>query len=176
MKLMQQRARDLRAKTRRESLKTLAGPFAIGLFYAVGLKEFAALRQMLQPPFALAIAWSLAGLYFLNRGMWSTMVPAEAGLITSLQSCRREIERQRDLVRRALMWSFGPVLLTLGAFILALVMVGTKERGIFPNGLPFLVLVLIWMVAYFTVRLREQRDLQREIEELNCIEQDSPVL
>ena len=56
-------------------------------------------------------------------------MPGEAGLSPGLEFCRREIERQRDLLRRVLLWSFGPVLLTIGTFILALAMVGTKERG-----------------------------------------------
>jgi hypothetical protein len=54
-------------------LRTLAGPLAASLFYAFGTKEFASRRQVLQPVFALA--WSLAELYFLNRGMCSTVMP-----------------------------------------------------------------------------------------------------
>jgi FtsH-binding integral membrane protein len=173
LKLIQQRSRDLRAKTRRKLLGTLAGPLAASLFYAFGMKEFAPLRQVLQPLFAFALAWSLAGLYFLNRGMWSAVMPGDAGLSTGLEFCRREIERQRDLLRRVLLWSFGPVLLAIGTFILALAMVGTRDRGIFPNGLPFLILIVVWLVGYFIVRLREQRELQREIDELNDIEKEN---
>lgn len=176
LKLIQQRSRDLRAKTRRKLLGTLAGPLAVSLFYAIGLKQFAALRQVLQPLFAFALAWSLAGLFLLNRGMWSAATSGDVGLSTGLQFCRREIERQRDLVRRVLLWSFGPVLLAIGTFILALAMVGTRDRGIFPNGLPFLVFVVIWIVAYFIIRLREQRDLQRELHELSDIERENHAL
>ena len=106
--LIKQRSRDLRTSTRKKLLGTLAGP----------------------------LAWSLAGLFFLNRGMWSSAMPADAGLSTGLEFCRREIERQRALLRRILLWSFGPLLLTIATFILALAMVGTRDRGIFPNGLP----------------------------------------
>ena len=176
LKLIQQRFRDLRAKTRRKLLGTLAGPLAVVLFYAIGVKQFAAIRQVLQPLFVFALAWSLAGLFFLNRGMWSAVTPGDAGLSTGLQSCRREVERQRDLVRRLLLWSFGPVLLAIGTFILALAMVGTRDRGIFPNGLPFLVLVIVWITAYFIIRFREQRDLQREIDELSDIEKENHAL
>ena len=137
LKLIEQRSRELRAKTRRKLMGTVAGPLAAGLFYAYGMKEFAALRQVLQPPFAFALAWSLAGLYFLNRGMWSAVMPGDAGLSTGLEFCRREIERQRDLVRRVLLWSFGPVMLAIGTFILALAMVrranGEYSRMDFPS-------------------------------------------
>lgn len=49
-------------------------------------------------------------------------------------------------------------------------MVGTTERGIFPNGLPFLMGVVVWIIAYFVIRVREQRELQRESDELNDLE------
>ena len=172
-KLIEQRSRDLRAKTRRKLIGTVAGPLAAGIFYAYSMKEFAGLRQGLQLPFAFALAWSFAGLYFLNRGMWSAAMPGDAGLSTGLESCRREIERQRDLVRRVLVWSFGPVMLAIATFVVALAMVSTKERGIFPNGLPFLILVVAWIVSWFVIRLREQRELQREIDELKDIEMEN---
>ena len=176
LKLIQQRSRDLRAKTRKKLLGTLAGPIVAGLFYAFGMIEFAPLRQALQPLFALALVWSLAGTYFLNRGMWSLAMPGDAGLSTGLEFCRREIERQRDLLHRVLLWSFGPLLLAIGTLILALAMVGTRDRAIFPNGLPFLMLIFVWIVGYFIVRLRDQRELQREVDELNDIERENHQL
>ena len=172
-KLIEQRSRELRAKTLRKLIGTVAFPLAAGLFYAYSMKEFPALRQVLQPPFAFAVAWGLAGLYFLNRGMWSAAMLRDAGLRTGLESCQREIERQRDLVRRVLVWSFGPVMLAIATFVVALAMVSTRERGIFPNGLPFLVLMVVWIVSWFVIRFREQRGLQREIDELKDIEMEN---
>jgi hypothetical protein len=176
MQLIQQKSRELRARTRRKLVASVVGPLAVGLFYAYSMKEFAPLRQVLQPMFAFAFVWSVAGLYFLNRGMWSAVTPADVGLSTGLEFCRREIKRQRDLVSRILLWSSGPLLLAIGTFILALVMVGTAERGIFPNGLPFLISIVAWIVCCFMVRLREQRELQREIDELNDIEKENQRL
>ena len=172
-KLIEQRSRELRARTRRKLIGIMAGPLAVGFFYAFSMIEFPALRQVLQAPFAFAVAWGLAGLYFLNRGMWPAVVPREVGLSTGLESCRLEIERQRDLVRRLLVWSFSPVMLAVATFVLGLVMVSTKERSIFPNGLPFLILVVVWIVSWFVIRLREQRNLQREIDELKDIEMEN---
>jgi hypothetical protein len=173
LKLIQQRSRDLRSTTRRKLFGALVGPVATAILYVFGMKEFTALRQTLQPLFAAAFAWSLAGLYFLNRGMWSAVMPADAGLITGLEFCRREIERQRDLVRRSLVWSFAPIMLAMGAFILALAMVSTKAKGLFPNGLPFLIAIAVWIFAYFIIRLREQRELQRGIDDLNDMEKEN---
>jgi FtsH-binding integral membrane protein len=172
-KLIEQRSRELRAKTLRKLIGTVAFPLAAGLFYAYSMKEFPALRQVLQPPFAFAVAWGLAGLYFLNRGMWSAVMAGDVGLNRGLEVCRQEIERQRDLVRRSLVWSFGPLILAVATFVLALAMVSTRERGIFPNGLPFLVLMVVWIASWFVIRFREQRGLQREIDELKDIEMEN---
>ena len=121
---IRQKARELHAKTRRQLLGTLTGPLVVAFFYAFGIKQFPSLQQVLQPLFAFALVWSLAGLYFLNRGMWSAAMPGDAGFSTGLEFCRREIERRRDFFRRVLLWSLGPVLLAIGTFILALAMVG----------------------------------------------------
>lgn len=172
-KLIQQRSRELRARTRRKLIGTVVGPLAAGLYYAYSMKEFPALRQVLQPPFAFAVVWGLAGIYFLNRGMWSSVASVDTGLNTGLEVCRKEIERQRDLVCRYLVWSFGPVMLAVGTFASALLMISKKERGILPNGLPFLILMAVWIVLWFVIRLREQRSLKREIDELTNIEMEN---
>jgi len=173
MKLIRSKARDLQAKTRRQLLGTVAAPLAAAFLYAFGIREFPALEQVLHPLFAFTLVWSLVGLYFLNRGMWSTVMPGDAGLSTGLEFCRGEIERRRYLLRRILLWSLGPMLLAIGTFILALAMIGTKDRGLFPNGLPFLALVVVWILGYFVMRAREQRELKRELDELNDLEKDN---
>lgn len=170
---IRQKARELHAKTRRKLLGTLAGPLVAAFLYAFSLKEFPALRGMLQPLFLFALVWSFAGVYLLNRRMWSSVMPGDAGFSTGLEFCRGEIERQRQILRRILLWSFGPVLLAICTFILALATIGRRGRGIFPNGLPFLALVIAWILGYFVMRLREQRQLQRELDELNEIESEN---
>jgi preprotein translocase subunit YajC len=39
--------------------------------------------------------------------------------------------------------------------------------------MPFFILIIIWMFGYFFMRTRERRQLQREIDDLNDIEQES---
>jgi hypothetical protein len=65
------------------------------------------------------------------------------------------------------------VLLAIGTFIVAIAKMGGRDRGIFPNGMPFMALVVIWIGAYFVIRMREQRELQREIDDLNEIESEN---
>ena len=172
-KLIEQKSRELRARTRRGLMGTVTAPLAAGIFYALSMKAFPALRQVLQPPFLLALAWGLAGVYFLNRGMWSAAMPGDLGLKTGLQACRLEIERQRDIARRVLVWSFAPLMLTVATFILALALIPPRGKGIVPNGLPFLIVLVVWIVLFFVLRSREQRKLQREIDELKEIEMEN---
>jgi hypothetical protein len=170
---IRKKGRELQARTRRQLLGTLAGPLFAVFCYGFGIKQFPSLQRVLQPLFALALVWSLVGLYFLNRGMWSPAMPTDVGFSSGLEFCRREIGRRRDYLRRILLWSFGPVLLAIGTIILALAMIGTSDRGIFPNGLPFISLVAAWIIGWFAIRVREQRDLQREIDELNEISKEN---
>ena len=172
-KLIAQKSRELRTRTRRGLMGTVPAPLVAGIFYWYGMKSFPALRQVLQPLFLFAVAWGLAGVYFLNRGMWSAAMPGDLGLKTGLEACRLEIERQRDLARRVLVWSFAPIMLTVATFILALALIPPSGRGIFPNGLPFLTVLVVWIVSFFVLRSREQRKLQREIDELKEIEMEN---
>jgi len=52
-------------------------------------------------------------------------------------------------------------------------MIGGADGGILPNGLPFLAAVAVWIILYFVVRFREQRELRREIAELDDIEREN---
>jgi hypothetical protein len=60
-------------------------------------------------------------------------------------------------------------MLAIASLILGLAMAATKNRALLPNALPFLIVVAVWVVAYFVIRFQEQRSLQREIDELNEI-------
>ena len=171
--LIRSKARELQSKTRRKLIGLVVGPLAVAFLYVFAIREFSSLGQVLHPLFASALVWSLAGLYFLNRGMRSAGFPVDAGLSTGLEFCREEIDRRRNLLRRVLLWSLGPILLALATFILGLAAIGTGNRGLFPNGLPFLALVVVWILSYFVIREREFRELKHEIDELNDLERDN---
>jgi len=117
--------------------------------------------------------WALVGQYVIHRGMWAATLPGDAALSTGLEFYRREIERRRYLFRRALQWSFGPLVFAIGAFILRIMKIAIRDRVPLRNAMPFTVLVVIWIAAYFVVRMRGQRELQREIDELNDIEREN---
>ena len=168
LKMIRMKVQDLQKKTRRQLWGSWAGPLAVGGLSAYGIRLVHGVFPVLEAAFVFAIVWSLAGVYFLNRGMWSAAMPGDAALSTGLEFYRREIERQRAVYGRVLLWSFGPIVLALAAFILFSVIVAGAK--IFPNGMPFLILVVVWFVAGFVIRMRERRNLQREFDDLNEIE------
>jgi hypothetical protein len=121
--------------------------------------------------FAFTLAWSVAGLFFLNRGNWFAAMPEDAGVSAGLEFCRRELERQRDYFRRVLLWGFGPVLLAIGTFLVALAIIAGGRM--FPNAIPLIALIVVWIAAYFVMKIRQERAVRREIDELNGIEREN---
>jgi hypothetical protein len=169
---IRQKTQELHAKTRRELIKSIAGPLIVIAIccFAVRFPD-----PVLRAILAFAIAWSLTGQYFLNRGMWSVTRPGDAALRTGLESYRNEVERQRFLFSRTMLWQFGPVVFAIAILIVLIASLGTGNRGMplkeaLLKMIPFLALVVIWIVSFYAIRMRQQRELQREIDELNDIE------
>lgn len=105
--------------------------------------------------------------------MWSAVLPGDLGLKTGLEACRLEVERQRDLQRRSLVWSFGPAMLATATFVLALALVPAVARRVIPNGLPLLIVLVFPIVSFFGIRSREQREFRRELDELKDLEMEN---
>ena len=164
--LIRKKTRELHAKTRGELLRSLAGPLIVVVLGGFGLR-FSDL--VLRVVFVVAMAWSIAGQYFLNRGLWSGAKPEDAALTASLESYRQEVERRRFLFSRVLQWNLGPVLLVIAAWILMSVRMGVLDRTTLPKAAPFLTLLAVWLVAVVVIRIRQQRELQREIDDLDEI-------
>jgi hypothetical protein len=173
----------IRQKTHELNTKTgqaLFGRIATALLmigiagYGIATSDIPVLRAV----FACAIAWSMAGQYFVNRSMRLPTTPGEAGLRPSLESYRQEVERRRNLSSRFLLWSLGPIMLTIAAFIALILSFGIRNPAMVPTGalfkmIPFLTTVAIWVVSVFVIRMRDRRELQREIDELDKTERDA---
>lgn len=167
--LIRQKARQLRAKRRQQLFGTIVVPLVVAFFYAFSVEQLLHLQAILHALFAVTLAWSIAGLYFLNRGTWSGEMPGDVGFSTGLEFCRRELERRRDYFRRVLLWSLGPLLSAIATFLVATaIAVGTAVLS--NNAVPFMALVVVWIASFFLVRAWQQREVQREIDELSEIE------
>ena len=174
---IERKSRELHARTRGELIKSIASPLIVIAICGFGVRfGDPALRVVL----AAAIAWSLAGQYFLNRGMRSPELPDKAASSTGIESYRREVKRRRFLFSRTMLWHFGPVVFAVGILVVLLVSLGASHRGMTSreallNMSPFLTLVAVWLAAVFAIRMRQQRELQREIDELNAMEATEPA-
>ena len=172
---IREKVRELHAKTRRQVVGNLVTPFVVIAFYGFCIKQFH--HPVLRSVFVFASAWSLAALYFLNRGMWSATLPGDAALSTGLESYRREVERRRSLSSRFLVWGFGPVVFAIAILVMLILSLGIGS-GMSPKGTllkmtPFLTVLVIWLMGVFVIRMRQQRELRREIDQLNDIEKEN---
>ena len=169
--MIRHKTQQLQEKTRRELLSQLSGSLVMVGFYGVGIWWIHGV--VLRAAFALAIVWTLAGLYFFDREKVSNAAQSEVSLSTSLESYRREVERRHYLSGRFLLWTFAPILPAIAALTTFLLTIGWHHHGFLRASIPFFSLLGLWFVLLFLQRMRQQRDLQREIEQLNEIERSN---
>jgi hypothetical protein len=169
--MIRHKTQQLQGKTRRDLFNEIAvSVFLIGFY---GICIWWIHGAVLRAAFALAIVWTLAGQYFVDRGSLSEAAQ-DVSLNTSLQSYRREVERQRYLSSRFLLWSFGPAVLAIGSLSTHLLTLvwnhGALSHGYLLSTMPFFALLGLWFVGVFVLRMRHQRELQREIDQLTEVE------
>jgi hypothetical protein len=170
MKMIRRKTQHLNTKTRRELLNSIV----VSLF-VVGISIFGITRihgAAMCTLFVLTIGWTLVAQYFVYRGCVADSEPSDVSLNTSLQSYRRQVERQLSLSSRFLLWSFGPIMLAFGV-IAALLFAIVGPHGFLRNAIPYLTLLGISFIGVVFVRIRQQHDFQREIDELKEIERSN---
>lgn len=170
-RMIRRRAQELHAKTLRERLGSFVGPLAVAVFCWLGISIGYNLIQLAL--FAIAGAWSLAGIYMLNRGGWPGRLAADAAFTTGLEFCRKEIERRLGYHQRFLLWVFAPIVLAIAAFVVPAMRNGFQKGGTLANMIPFLSLLALWVIGIFVIRSWKWKAMQREIDELNEIERDN---
>lgn len=167
LEMIHLRAQELHARNRRELIGSIV---SIPVVIATSWFGFLHTQNPIyQSAFAGSVFWAILGQYLLHQGMWSAPRPERSGLMPGLEYYRREIDRRRNVLGRVLQWSFGPIILCIVTLILLLT---GMARGAGKPGaaLPFATLFVIWMVGFFVLRSRTQRELKQEIDELNRIE------
>jgi hypothetical protein len=169
-RVIHRKTQRLHTKTRRELLNSIGVSLSV-----VGLSIFGITRihgAAMCALFVLTIGWTLVAQYFVYRGSVANSEPSDVSLNTSLQSYRREVERQLSLSSRFLLWSFGPIMLAFGV-IGALLFAIVGPHGFLRNAIPYLTLLGISFIGVVFIRVQQQHDLQREIDELKEIERSN---
>lgn len=159
---------EAHAQKQRHSL--LASPITVLFFYLFSMKSFPKLFPQLHLPFGLALAWSLTGLLIFFPFKRALPPPVQKFQNSGLDYIQQELQRQSLALQQSLRWAFPPILTAIATFLYSLIKVSTAQRGLWPDGLPFLLLLAAWGIAYGIQRQREQRWLQAELEELRQIE------
>ncbi|MCX6631546.1 MAG: hypothetical protein NTW28_28370 [Candidatus Solibacter sp.] len=136
------------------------------LFVGVTAWRLAPARdQLLQVGYVATMAWAVISLYWFRRRIWRRPPAPDAIAATGLEYYRRKLEQRRDHLRHAWLWH-GPLFLACAILIAGLM--GKAFSGYQPlrNVLPLIVLLAVWTGFGLWRRLRQARDLQREIDEL----------
>lgn len=111
--------------------------------------------------------WSLYAAIQAWRFVWPGAQPDTSTAESSLHACLRELERQRDYLRDIWRRS-GLIFCFLGLAVLIIPPLVKTYEG--PQTLlkaaPFFVLLAVWFAIFIPQRRRNQRRLQREIDDL----------
>ena len=172
--LLRDKANRLYAKGRFMALFGLCTGLIGGTFFAVvALRAHEALAR---GGWGLISLWAFYLAYQSYRRDRPSELEAGAPVGASLEFCRTELEKRRDLLRHFWRRS-GLALCLLGlalvvgpAFVLAF-----KSPRLLVNAVPFFGLLIAWGVAVLNIRKRQQREIQRDIDELRAYERQNPA-
>ena len=161
--IVKRRTEALDSSTRSEILMSIG---AAVLFVAVMAWRLPpAHDRFLQVGYAAVIAWVVISLYRFRRLIWPHPASPDAIAATGQEYYRSKLGQRRDHLRHAWLWH-GP--LFLACVILIAGLRGNSFSGYQPlrNVLPLLVLLAVWTGFGLWRRLRQAKELQREMDEL----------
>jgi len=170
---LQEKARQIRTKTRKEML----GNSALALI-AIG----SAVHGMLHTHtpgwrvvFAIIIAWAVSGWFLSNRGARPKHTPPPSEPVDGLRFYHQQLERRNDLLRRFLPSSFAPAVLGMVTWIL--IMSGMAQNlQVRVNFVPLCTSLVLWIIGIFILRLRTRNELKQELAELDALERENKQL
>ena len=162
--IVNRRTKELDWSTRWEILMSICAAL---LFVGVVLLRVAPSRDgFLDAVLAAAGVWAILALVLLRRQIWRREPSrADAAAATGLEYYRGVLERRRDHLKNAWIWH-GPLFLACLALIA--IVTGKSFLGFerLRSATPLLALLAGWTVFGVVLRLRQARELQREIDEL----------
>ncbi len=119
----------------------------------------------------LIIAAALYVVYQLHTRGAAKTVPAALGLGTCRDFHRRELERQRDLLRDVWKWYLLPFAPGMLAFVAVPAMNVPPDKWL--NAAPFILLCAVFFYAVGRLNQRGALKLQQQIDELDAMDQET---
>jgi Flp pilus assembly protein TadB len=167
--MMNRRTQALYASTRSEILMSIGAAL---LLVAVMVLRFGLVYGLVEEVgSALVVIWVAVTLFRLRKRIWRQEANPDAAAATGVDYYRRELERRRDHLRDAWLWH-GPLL--LACLILAGIWYGWGGVVYLPLGrvLPLVAALVIWVGFGLWRRLRQAKQLQREIDQLGRVDRE----
>lgn len=115
--------------------------------------------------FGLVIAGTIYVVWQLQVRGSAMPIPAEMGRENGIAFYRRELERQRDLLRGIWKWYLGPLVPGLALFVIWGIVTAPPVRRWFPESYAVFCVALFWGIG--RLNRRAACRLDRQIEELN---------
>jgi hypothetical protein len=165
---IRRKAHQFHARSRWKALMAIViGIVLGGVFAAVSAK---AQYLVLRIGWGILSLWGLYAAWKAYKWVWPSNLAEDAALSTSLEFYRNELERRRDYTRH--IWRNSALWLCfvgLAFLVLPVLGMAVKNPRLLLNAIPFFVLLAAWFVAFVFLRRRDQRMLQREIDELEAL-------
>lgn len=155
---IRRKAQEFQVKISRRNLREYLAAAFVFLSFGAGL-------QKLPLSSGLMIAGVLYVIWHLHTRGGARTVPPDADFATYLDFHRRELERQRDLLRTIWFWYLGPMTPGL-AILIASEAIRNPSLWI---GL-YAVLAVLLFLGIGKMNFDKARELQREIDQLNALE------
>ena len=163
------RAQRFEAKARLQAMASIV--LGLGMtvacgWYATGIGEI-----LPQLGFIVLCVWSLYFAWQAYRWNWPGRAPEHADLLTSARLYRQELERRRDYVHHV--WRRSGMTLAFVGF--GLIFAGALKRFIAQPklllyGSASIVLLAFWVVAFSFQRRGNQRNIERDLRDLDALE------
>ena len=118
--------------------------------------------------------WGIYLAYQAYKWIWPGRLMSDAAASTSLEFYRNELEKQRDLDRHV--WSRAGLTFCFLGLAMALMPPLIKSLDhprLLLNFVPFLIILIIWIVSFPRIRKQSRNKLQHEIEQLRALEREN---
>lgn len=165
---IRRRAGKFQSKIYRRNAREYVASFIVVVFF--GYEFWRAPDLLTHAGFALMIAGVLYIAWQLHARGSARSLPGELGLSSNLEFHRRELERQRDLIRNVWPWYLGPVI--PGWVVLTAALARTNPGHLRHIGLSLTLLdtfAALFFVFIWKLNQRGARRLQHRIDELKAL-------
>lgn len=169
---LRRKAQQRERKARFEALFSIVVGLILFVFFALACARTRGVIP--RTGFGLISLWCLYFAYQGYKWIWPRPQAPEGTLNVTLESYRIELEKRRDYGRH--IWRRAGLtfcFLGLGILIVPELIKSLHNPRLLLNMAPVLVLLAIWSAIFFPMRKRNQRKLQREIDELRAFETES---